>query len=58
MNSLEPGSHMLAKKTAYLFDTDFNSMPYLLLFFLGDAFNDTFWNTHENYYNFYELAKL
>ena len=23
MNSLEPGSHMLAKKTAYLFDTDF-----------------------------------
>ena len=22
MNSLEPGSHMLAKKTAYLFDTD------------------------------------
>ena len=25
MNSLEPGSHMLAKKTAYLFDTDFNT---------------------------------
>ena len=24
MNSLEPGSHMLAKKTVYLFDTDFN----------------------------------
>ena len=24
MNSLEPGSHMLAKKTAYLFDTDLN----------------------------------
>ena len=24
MNSLEPGSHILAKNTAYLFDTDFN----------------------------------
>ena len=24
MNSLEPGSHMLAKKTAYLFDKTFN----------------------------------
>ena len=23
MNFLEPGSHTLAKKTAYLFDTDF-----------------------------------
>ena len=25
MNSPEPGSHMLAKKTAYLFDADFNN---------------------------------
>ena len=24
MNSLEPGSHILVKKTAYLFDTEFN----------------------------------
>ena len=31
MNSLEPGSHMLAKKTAYLFDTDFNTLSLLEL---------------------------
>ena len=30
MNSLEPGSHMLAKKTAYLFDTDFSREIFLV----------------------------
>ena len=32
MNSLEPGSHMLAKKTAYFFDTDFNLHWKMLIF--------------------------
>ena len=26
LNSLEPGSHILAKKAAYLFDTDFRTI--------------------------------
>ena len=30
MNSLEPGSHILAKKTAYLFDKDFNFADFSL----------------------------